>query len=163
MHTLTTTPPRRFAGATDSVLLLLSRFAVAAIFFLSGRTKVSGFMDIKASTYFLFSSEYALPLIDPDLAARLATWSEHALPLLLVLGLATRGAALGLLGMTAVIQLFVYPAAWPTHLSWAALLMPLLVRGGGAVSLDALLGWRWGRRDAGWKGARTADRVRSGG
>ena len=83
--------------------------------------------------------EYALPLIDPDLAAHLATYSEHLFPILLVLGLLTRSAALALLGMTAVIEIFVYPDAWSTHLSWAGLLLPLIAYGGGAWSLDHLL------------------------
>ena len=122
-----------------SALLLLARVSAASIFFLSGRTKVDGLMTIKPATYDLFSSEYALPLIAPELAAQLATGAEHLLPLLLVIGLFTRSAALGLLGMTAVIQVFVYPAAWPTHLSWMALLLPLIGRGAGAVSLDAAL------------------------
>ncbi len=119
-----------------SVQLLAARLAVAAIFFLSGRTKVEGWFTLKESTIQLFQYEYMLPLLPPELAARLATCAEHALPLLLVLGLFTRSAALGLLGMTAVIQLFVYPQAWPTHLSWAALLLPLIAHGGGKLSLD---------------------------
>jgi putative oxidoreductase len=122
-----------------TVLLLVARFGIAAIFFLSGRTKVSGFLTIKASTYALFQSDYALPLISPDLAAHLATYTEHLCPLLLVLGLFTRPAAAVLLGMTAVIEIFVYPDAWPTHLSWAGLLLPLIAQGGGAWSLDAWL------------------------
>lgn len=122
-----------------SLLLLLARLAVAAIFFLSGRTKVEGLFTIKAATYQLFQYEYALPLIPYDIAARVATLSEHMFPVLLVLGLFTRGAALALLGMTAVIEIFVYPQAWPTHLSWAALLLPLVARGAGKVSLDRLI------------------------
>jgi len=124
----------------DSALLLVSRLSAAAIFFLSGRTKVEGLFTIKPSTYELFRSEYALPLVPPELAAQLATLSEHLFPILLVLGLFTRCAAFGLLGMTAVIEIFVYPDAWPTHLSWAAILLPLLARGGGAFSLDRLFG-----------------------
>ncbi|KQW87992.1 DoxX family protein [Massilia sp. Root418] len=120
----------------EALLLLLARLAIAAIFFLSGRTKVQGLFTLKDSTYDLFQYEYALPLIPPEFAAQLATGAEHLLPLLLVLGLFTRPAALALLGMTAVIQLFVYPAAWPTHLSWAALLLPLVASGPGAWSLD---------------------------
>jgi len=120
----------------DDALLLLDRVAVAAIFFLSGRTKVQGLFTIKDSTYELFRSEYALPLVPPELAAQMAATAEHVFPLLLVLGLCTRGAALGLLGMTAVIEIFVYPDAWPTHLSWAALLLPLVVKGGGKWSVD---------------------------
>ena len=127
----------------DAVLLLLDRVAVAAIFFLSGRTKVQGLFTIKDSTYELFRSEYPLPLIPPELAAQMATTAEHVFPLLLVLGLCTRGAALGLLGMTAVIEIFVYPDAWPTHLSWAALLLPLVAKGSGKWSLDRVVeGWR---------------------
>ena len=129
----------------DAVLLLLDRVAVAAIFFLSGRTKVQGLFTIKDSTYELFRSEYPLPLIPPELAAQMATTAEHVFPLLLVLGLCTRGAALGLLGMTAVIEIFVYPDAWPTHLGWAALLLPLVAKGGGRWSLDQVAGNWWAR------------------
>ncbi|MBP1314488.1 MULTISPECIES: DoxX family protein [Herbaspirillum] len=121
---------------SDNVLTLVARVAIAAIFFLSGRTKVSGFLDIKDSTYVLFQEEYHLPLVPPDLAAHLATYAEHFFPLLLILGLFTRGAALALLGMTTVIEIFVYPDAWPTHLSWAGLLLLLVARGGGKWSLD---------------------------
>jgi putative oxidoreductase len=135
--------PARFLP--DAALLLLDRVAVAAIFFLSGRTKVQGLFTIKDSTYELFRSEYALPLVPPELAAQMAATAEHVLPLLLVLGLCTRGAALGLLGMTAVIEIFVYPDAWPTHLSWAALLLPLVVKGGGKWSLDRVISVRWAR------------------
>jgi putative oxidoreductase len=123
----------------DALLLLLARLAVASIFFLSGRTKVQGLFTLKDSTYDLFLYEYALPLIPAEFAAQLATAAEHLLPLLLVVGLFTRPAALALLGMTAVIQLFVYPAAWPTHLSWAALLLPLIASGAGAWSLDRIV------------------------
>jgi putative oxidoreductase len=123
----------------SSVLLLLARDSAASIFFLSGRTKVEGLFHIKDATYQLFEYEYALPLIPPETAAQMATVAEHLFPLLLVLGLSTRLSALALLGMTAVIQIFVYPNAWPTHLSWAALLLPLVARGAGAFSLDYLL------------------------
>lgn len=122
-----------------SLQLLVARLGIAAIFFLSGRTKVQGLLTIKASTYELFRSEYALPLIPPEIAAHLATYTEHLGPILLVLGLFTRSAAAMLLGMTAVIEIFVYPDAWPTHLSWAGLLLPLIVQGGGAWSLDSLV------------------------
>lgn len=126
-----------------SLLLLVARIGIAAIFFLSGRTKVTGFLTIKPSTYVLFNSEYALPLIPYEFAAQLATYSEHLFPVLLVLGLFTRPAAAALLGMTLVIQTFVYPDAWPTHLSWAGLLLPLIAHGGGKWSLDRL--WQAGR------------------
>ncbi|WLH82623.1 DoxX family protein [Pseudomonas sp. FP2338] len=123
----------------QALLLLVARLGIAAVFFLSGRTKVSGFLSLKPSTYTLFRSEYALPLIPPDWAAYLATYAEHLFALLLVLGLLTRPAAAALLGMTLVIEVFVYPEAWPTHLTWAGLLLPLLAYGGGAWSLDRQL------------------------
>ncbi|MBC3237191.1 DoxX family membrane protein [Pseudomonas lurida] len=123
----------------QALLLLVARVGIAAVFFLSGRTKVSGFLELKPSTYTLFRSEYALPLIPPEWAAHLATYAEHVFPLLLVLGLLTRPAAAALLGMTLVIEVFVYPDAWPVHLTWAGLLLPLLVYGGGAWSLDRLI------------------------
>jgi putative oxidoreductase len=116
--------------------LLLARVGIGAVFFLSGRTKVQGWLTIKPFTYELFRSEYHLPLISAELAAPLATYAEHLLPLLLVLGLFTRHAALALLGMTAVIEIFVYPNAWPTHLLWTAVLLPLIAQGGGKWSLD---------------------------
>lgn len=123
-----------------SLPLFVARLAIAAIFFLSGRTKVDGWLTITASTYELFRTDYALPLVPPVVAAHLATYSEHFFPILLVLGLFTRPAALALLGMTTVIEVFVYPDAWPTHLSWAGLLLPLIAAGPGAWSLDRLLG-----------------------
>jgi putative oxidoreductase len=124
----------------QTLLLLVARIGIASVFFLSGRTKVQGLLTLKPSTFDLFRSEYALPLIPPEIAAYLATWSEHLFPVLLVLGLFTRPAAAALLGMTAVIEIFVYPDAWPTHLTWAGLLLPLIVYGGGALSLDQLIG-----------------------
>ncbi|WMR35872.1 DoxX family protein [Metapseudomonas otitidis] len=126
----------------DALLYLLVRVGIASVFFLSGRTKVEGLLSITPGTYELFRSEYALPLLPPELAAHLATYAEHLFPLLLVLGLATRLSALALLGMTLVIQVFVYPDAWSTHLSWAALLLVLVGRGAGAWSLDRRLGLR---------------------
>ena len=96
-------------------------------------------LTITDSTYYLFETDYKLPFVPPHLAAHMATYAEHLFPILLVLGLGTRFAALGLLGMTTVIEVFVYPDAWPTHLSWAALLLPLIAKGGGALSLDRLL------------------------
>ena len=123
----------------DALLLLIARLGVAAVFFLSGRTKVEGVLTITDSTYELFRTDYALPLVPPEIAAHAATYSEHLFPILLVLGLFTRPAALALLGMTTVIEIFVYPDAWPTHLSWAGLLLPLIFRGGGTWSIDHLL------------------------
>lgn len=136
----------RFARpALDDCLLLLGRLAIAPVFFLSGRTKVEGWFTITDGTYDLFRGDYALPLLPPVLAAWMATIAEHLFSTLLVLGLGTRIAALGLLGMTSVIEIFVYPDAWPTHLSWAGLLVPLIAKGGGRYALDAAL---FGRRDA---------------
>ncbi|MEB0078291.1 DoxX family protein [Pseudomonas sp. CCI3.2] len=126
----------------DSLLALIARLSIAAIFFMSGRTKVSGFLTITPSTYELFRTEYALPLISPELAAHLSAYSEHLFPVLLVLGLFSRLSALALLGMTFVIEVFVYPDAWPTHLSWAGLLLLIVARGAGSLSLDRRLGIR---------------------
>lgn len=123
----------------DTVLCLVARLGIASVFFISGRTKVEGLLSITPSTYELFQSEYALPLLSPWLAAHLATYAEHLFPLLLVLGLFTRLSALALLGMTTVIEVFVYPDAWPTHLSWAGLLLLLVAKGAGALSLDRVL------------------------
>ena len=119
-------------------LALVNRIAIAAIFFMSGRTKVEGWLTVTDSAYSLFRDEYRLPLVPVEIAANAAAWAEHLFPLLLVLGLFTRLSALALLGMTLVIQVFVYPDAWPTHLSWAGLLLYLVGRGGGALSLDQL-------------------------
>jgi len=124
---------------TEDVLALVARLGVAAIFFQSGRTKVDGLLHIKDSTYSLFETEYHVPLLSPDVAAHAATYSEHLFSILLVLGLFTRLSALAFLGMTAVIEIFVYPDAWPTHLSWAGLLLLLIARGGGRFSLDRAL------------------------
>jgi len=138
------TPLDLFANAarrvlTEDVLALVTRFGVAAIFFQSGRTKVDGFLHITDGTYSLFETEYHVPLLPPAVAAHVATYSEHLFSILLVLGLFTRLSALAFLGMTAVIEIFVYPDAWPTHLSWAGLLLFLIARGGGTFSLDRLL------------------------
>jgi putative oxidoreductase len=141
----------------DSLIALLGRFSIAAIFWKSGQTKVQGFaIDIVSgefqfglpqlsdSAVALFRDEYRLPLLPPELAARLAAFGEHVLPLLILLGLATRFSALGLLVMTATIQLLVYPDAWPTHGVWAAVLLFLVARGPGALSIDHLIARRFG-------------------
>jgi len=139
---MTLLPARLLAHpAVDDLLLLLGRLAIAPVFFLSGRTKVEGWFTITDATFDLFRSDYALPFLPPVLAAWMATIAEHLFSTLLVLGLGTRIAAAGLLGMTAVIEIFVYPDAWPTHLSWAGLLVPLILRGGGRWSLDDVM---WG-------------------
>ena len=130
------------AWLSDGLLALMARIAVAAIFFLSARTKVDGLLTLKDSTFLLFAEEYKVPLLPPDVAAHLATYAEHLFPVLLVMGLATRLSAAALLGMTAVIQIFVYPSAWPTHLSWATLMLLIIGRGAGPWSLDQRLGIR---------------------
>lgn len=127
------------AATPHDLLALVNRLAVAAIFFLSGRTKVEGVLTVTEGAYELFRSEYKLPLIPPEFAAHAAAYAEHLFPVLLVLGLFTRLSAVALLGMTLVIQVFVYPDAWPTHLSWAALLLYLAGRGGGRIAVDKLL------------------------
>jgi len=137
---LTRCARRLSALLNDNVLSLLARLAIAAIFLQSGRTKVDGLLSVSDSTYSLFAEEYRVPLLSPELAAHLATYAEHLFPILLVLGLCTRFSALALLGMTAVIQLFVYPDAWTTHLGWAVPMLLLISRGGGAYSLDRRLG-----------------------
>lgn len=121
------------------LIALVCRFGIAGVFFLSGRTKVEGLITLKQETFTLFTYEYHVPLLPPEIAAYLATYSEHIFSILLVLGLLTRVSAAALMGMTLVIQLFVYPDAWPTHLSWAGPMIYLLARGGGALSLDRAL------------------------
>lgn len=124
----------------EAVMLLFVRISLAGIFWRSGRSKVvdGSWLEISDTTRFLFAEEYRGVPFPPDLAAPLATWSEHLFPVLLVLGLATRTSALALLGMTMVIQIFVFPEAWwSVHSIWAALCLVLIVRGGGLFSLDA--------------------------
>jgi len=120
----------------------ITRVSVAAVFWRSGQTKVDGW-HVSDATLFLFKDEYKLPLIDPTLAASLATFAEHFFPVLLLLGLATRLSALALLVMTLVIEIFVYPDAWPTHGTWAACFLLLMAQGPGKLSLDHLIAQRW--------------------
>jgi putative oxidoreductase len=123
-----------------SLVALAARFGIGSVFFLSGRTKVDGLLSVSDGAIFLFAEEYKVPLLPPEVAAHLAAYAEHLFPILLFLGLFTRLSALALLGMTAVIQIFVYPDAWPTHLMWAGLMLYLIGHGGGAISLDRALG-----------------------
>jgi putative oxidoreductase len=123
----------------DTLVATPARLFVATTFFLSGRTKVEGVLTLKPTTFYLFTYEYALPVIPPALAAHLATYAEHLFPLLLVIGLAARLSAAALLVMTLVIQIFVYPGAWATHLLWASALAFIIFRGPGALSLDHLI------------------------
>ena len=127
------------ARFSEGVALLLVRLALAGVFWRSGRSKVveGSWLQISDTTRFLFETEYASVPFPPALAAPMATYAEHLFPILLVLGLATRFSALSLLGMTLVIQLFVYPDAWwQVHVLWTALAMVLIVRGAGVLSLD---------------------------
>ena len=117
---------------------LAARVFPAAVFFQSGLTKIDGWR-IADSTWFLFENLYALPLIPPVWAAVMATIAELVLPVLLVLGLLARISALGLLVMTVVIQVFVFPAAWVTHGLWAAALLVVIAHGPGRLSLDRVL------------------------
>jgi putative oxidoreductase len=121
-----------------SLLALPLRFAVATVFWNSGTTKLANW----DATLQLFEDEYKVPLLPPDIAAHLGAAIELSTPVLLVFGLLTRPAALVLLGMTTVIEVFVYPQAWPTHIQWAAMLLVLLCRGAGSFSIDHLV-QRW--------------------
>jgi putative oxidoreductase len=124
------------------LLALAARGGIAGVFWLSGRTKVDGWLSVSENAVALFEDEYKVPVVPPELAAHLAAYAEHLFPVLLVLGLATRVSALALLGMTAVIQVFVYPLAWPTHLVWAAALLYLAGRGAGRFAVDRVAGLR---------------------
>jgi putative oxidoreductase len=123
-----------------SLLAIPARLGVAQVFWSSGQTKLADW----DATLQLFQEEYKVPLLSPDVAAHLAASIELSMPVLLVLGLFTRGAALILLGMTTFIEVFVYPQAWPTHIQWVAMLVFLLCRGPGKLSLDELIARRWG-------------------
>lgn len=139
-----------------SLIAFVARFSIAAVFWKSGQTKIEGLAidlfdgtfqiglpRLADSTIPLFKSEYALPLLSPELAAHLAASAEHVFPVLLLFGLATRFSAMALLGMTVTIQLFVYPDAYPTHGTWAAVLLYLMARGPGVLSIDHLIAKRY--------------------
>lgn len=141
----------------DSLIALVARFSIAAVFWKSGQTKIEGLaIDIVSgefslgwphlsdSALFLFQEEYKLPLLPPELAAYAAAGAEHLFPILLLLGLATRLSAAALLVMTLTIQLFVYPDAYPVHGVWAAVLLFLMAHGPGAISLDHWIARRSG-------------------
>jgi len=117
------------------LLALPLRFAVATVFWNSGTSKLANWN----TTIELFTEEYKVPVLPPEIAAYMAASIELTMPVLLVLGLLTRPAALILLGMTAIIEIFVYPQAWPTHIQWAAMLLVLLCRGPGKASVDHLV------------------------
>ena len=146
--TMTTTLPMSRAGGRLSRVLaalgrvplpliqVLFRLAIAAVFLKAGLTKIASW----ELTVQLFADEYKVPVLPPELAAAMATAFEIGCSVLLVVGLATRLAALPLLGMIAVIQTFVYPGAYAEHLTWASILLFLLTRGGGAWSIDRAIG-----------------------
>jgi putative oxidoreductase len=139
-----------------SLIAFIARFSIAAVFWKSGQTKVEGLAidlfdgsfqlgvpRLADSTIPLFQSEYHVPLLSPELAAHLAAFSEHFFPILILIGFATRFSALALLGMTLTIQLFVYPDAYPTHGTWAAVLLYLMTTGPGKLSIDHLIAKRY--------------------
>lgn len=136
----------RFVGALDAIpdglVKLFVRIVAAHVFWASGRTKVEG-LSIRPITFDLFRDEYDVPLIPYEIAAYAATIAEHVLPILLVIGLASRVSALGLAIMTLVIQFFVYPGAWwAQHSLWLGLLLVIIASGPGKLSLDYLIGSR---------------------
>jgi putative oxidoreductase len=122
-------------GVPYALLALPLRAAVATVFWNSAMAKLANW----DTTIELFTEEYKVPLLPPEIAANMALSIELTTPVLLVLGLLTRASALVLLGMTTVIEIFVYPQAWPTHIQWAAMLLVLLCRGAGTLSLDHVL------------------------
>lgn len=151
---------RQFIGIVERIpktlLAFVARFSIAAVFWKSGQTKVQGFaIDIvnpeftlgrprlSDSVVDLFRDEYHLPLVPPEIAATMAATAEHLFPILILFGFATRLSALALLGMTITIQLFVYPDAYPTHGTWVAVLLYLMVHGPGKLSLDHWIAGRY--------------------
>ncbi len=136
----------------QSFIAFIGRFAIAAVFWKSGQTKVEGLAidlidgsfqlgwpRLADSTIPLFTSEYHVPLLSPDVAAHMSAFAEHFFPVLILIGFATRFSAMALLGMTLVIELFVFPDAYPTHGTWAAVLLYLMATGSGKVSIDHLI------------------------
>ncbi|WP_423724812.1 DoxX family protein [Aurantimonas marianensis] len=137
------------AAVPPSLPLLALRLALAVPFFRSGLTKWDGFLQLSGGARYLFNEEFKLHILGrvydfplPIVSAHLSGLAEIVLPILLVLGLGTRFAALGLLVMTAVIQLTI-PDGWANfHLPWAAMSLALVVFGGGRLAVDALLATR---------------------
>lgn len=133
--TLTMRSIRWLDGIPYSLLAIPLRLAVANVFWSSAMVKLANWDAAVA----LFEDEYRLPLLPPEIAAYMGVSIELSTPILLVLGLLTRPAVAVLLGMTTVIEVFVYPQAWPTHIQWAAMMLVLLARGPGKLSLDWLI------------------------
>lgn len=132
----------------EDILALVARIAIGLVFWRSAQTKIDGstilgqkwqFFNVSDSTFTLFEYEYELPLIPSDISAYMATYGEFFLGLAIMFGLLTRLSALGLFGMTLVIQIFVYPDAWPTHIMWLVPLLYLIKNGGGKLSVDNLV------------------------
>lgn len=132
---------RVFSAIPISIVTLLARFSLAAVFWMSARTKVAEgtLFSLSDNAVWLFREEYKLPLLSPELAAHLSLVGEHLFPILLVIGFASRFAALGLLFMTLVIEVFVYPAAYPVHGPWAVCCLVIMIYGPGFLSLDHLI------------------------
>ena len=144
-------PVAQFIGLLESlpywVLGLAARVFPAAVFWQSGQTKVEGW-HLSDSAIALFQDEYKLPLVDPTIAAYGAAFAEHFFPILLVLGLASRFAAFSLLIMTSIIEIFVYPDAWPTHGVWATCFLLVITRGPGLISIDHFIAKHFGLKSA---------------
>jgi putative oxidoreductase len=142
--------PRLIEGVTErlgrfplAILQLIFRISIASVFFKSGHSKILSW----DTTILLFANEYRLPVLSPEVAATVSASCELGCSALIFLGLLTRLATLPLLGMVFTIQTFVYPENWVEHLTWAAMLVFLLTRGPGPVSLDYLLkGWLLGKK-----------------
>lgn len=117
------------------LIALIARLSIAAVFWQSGQTKVDGW-HVTDNAVYLFQTEYRLPLVDPWIAAHIAAFSEHFFAVLLVIGFASRLSALALLGMTLVIEIFVYPDAWPTHGTWATCFLVIIAAGPGRIAID---------------------------
>jgi putative oxidoreductase len=146
-----------FARLPQSLLSLMGRLAIALVFWNSGQTKLAGYslclpklscfkanpFSLSDSTFVLFANDYALPHVSPVVAAYAAALAEFCLPILLVLGVATRFSALGLLVMTLVIEIFVYPDAYALHGTWAAVLLMLIKCGPGKIALDHWIARRY--------------------
>ena len=126
-----------------ALLELMFRLGVASVFFKSGLVKIQSW----DSTVALFAEEYKVPLLSPSTAAYLGTTAELVCPVLIALGLGARLGAAALLGMTLVIQTFVYPENWAEHLIWASLLAYVLTRGPGPISIDHFIARSWLHRD----------------
>jgi putative oxidoreductase len=133
-------PIRAGIGALNAVpydvIAVIARAATFSVFFRSGLVKISDWN----ATLLLFQNEYHVPVLPPGVAAVLAASNELGVSTLVLLGVFTRLSTLVLLGMVAVIQIFVYPMAWPDHIQWLAFMMVLVLRGPGRLSLDALIG-----------------------